>query len=587
MKKAFSLILAAIMSASMLAGCTTLEEDDKGAIIDMYLTTEVYDFDPQSSIIDDAQMKALRLCYEGLTTLDENGKWKKALMSGYSVEIDDGEEYAIIINLKNTRWSDGRTVQAADFVYSWKRLLEAEATYEAASLLYELKNARAIKMGDATIDDLGVSAVDTYVLRVEFEQKVDIDRFFESCASLALVPLREDVITRYGDDIWGKKSSTIVTNGPFVPRELTEGYNEDEGEMIMRLERSNYYYLKEDEALDKFVIPFRLLTKYTTGDATAQLAAYEAGSIFYDGELPLDKREELKDDAVITDLMTTHTYVFNTTNPLFAKAEVRRALSLALDRNAMAEIAVYADPATGYIPTKVFDTTAKTSFREVGGDLIAAEANEAEAKSLLASAGVSGGSFTLAVRAGNPVDAALADYAKGVWTALGFDVTVEVADVDPEGIYREDDYYLVDAHQAKYDSGDFDVIAIDMNMLSPNAFGALAQFSPAFSGNGVDMNSETYDVYTHVSGYTSEAYDALIESAFAEKDTAKRAEILHQAEEMLLADMPVCPVIFLKDAYLASDELSGISSDYYGTRNFKDTKLKDYMSYKALTETAD
>ena len=51
--------------------------------------------------------------------------------------------------------------------------------------------------------------------------------------------------------------------------------------------------------------------------------------------------------------------------------------------------------------------------------------------------------------------------------------------------------------------------------------------------------------------------------------------------------MPVIPLVFLQDAYLDSDELSGIKSTYYGTRNFADTKLKNYMSYKALTDTEE
>ena len=56
-----------------------------------------------------------------------------------------------------------------------------------------------------------------------------------------------------------------------------------------------------------------------------------------------------------------------------------------------------------------------------------------------------------------------------------------------------------------------------MNMLSADAFGALSQFATKFSGNGVDMDSETYDLYGHITGYASEDYDALIESAYAEK----------------------------------------------------------------------
>ncbi|MBQ2278238.1 MAG: peptide ABC transporter substrate-binding protein [Clostridia bacterium] len=587
MKKVLSLVLAMITAGSVLAGCTTLEKDetgnyDKGAIIDMYLTTEVYDFDPQNSITDDAMLKAYSLMYEGLTTIDENGKWQKALMKNYKVEKDAEGEFSILITLNNTRWSDGRTVQAADFVYSWKRLLEADAANEASSLLYDIKNARDVKTGDATVDDLGIAAVDTYVLQVEFEQKVDLDLFFENCSSIALVPLREDVITRYKDnddvEIWAQKSTSIVTNGPFCPKEIIYG-------TTLRLERSSYYYLdaEKEEPLDKFVIPYRLLTTYGTGTAEDQLAALNSGSIFYNGELPLSARAQYANDVNLTDMMGTHTYVFNTNNSLFAKPEVRKALSMAIDRNQIVSIVTYAKAATGYVPYKVFDSKSGTSFREVGGNILSSTADVAGAKSLLSSAGVNGGSFTLSVR-NNEVDLAIADYVAGVWGDLGFNVTVEAVkttanSTDPQNL-------KVDNFQLLYDSGEFDVIAIDMMMLSTDAFSALSQFAVSFSGNGVDMDSENYDLYGHVSGYANEEYNALIESAYAEKDRAARAAILHQAEAKLLEDMPVIPVVFLQDAYLSSTELSGIESTYYGTRDFKDVQLKDYMTYKARTASA-
>ena len=583
MKKVLSLVLAMITAASVMAGCTTLEKDetgnyDKGAIIDMYLTTEVYDFDPQRSITDDAMLKAYSLIYEGLTTINEDGKWEKALMKNYKIEKDADGEFSILITLNNTRWSDGRTVQAADLVYSWKRILDPDATSEAASLLFDIKNARDVKTGDATVDDLGIAAVDTYVLQVEFEQKVDLDLFFENCSSIALVPLREDVITRYKDandaEIWAQKSTSIVTNGPFCPKEIIYGNT-------LRLERSSYYYLdaEKEEPLDKFVIPYRLLTTYSTGNADAQLAALTSGGIFYNGEIPLSARAQYAGDATITDMMGTHTYAFNTNNDLFAKPEVRKALSMAIDRNQIVSIVTYAKPATGYVPYKVFDTKSGTSFREVGGNILSSTADAAGAKSLLSSAGVNGGSFTLTVR-NNEVDLAIADYVAGVWGDLGFNVTVEAVKSTANST---DSTIYVDNFQALYDSGEFDVIGIDMMMLSTDAFSALSQFAVSFSGNGVDMDSENYDLYGHISGYASEDYNALIESAYAEKDRAARATILHQAEAKLLEDMPVIPVIFLQDAYLYLGELSGIGSTYYGTRDFNDTQLKDYMTYKART----
>lgn len=586
MKKVLALILAMLTVASAAVGCTTLEKDpsdpegkkyDKGAIIDMYLTDEVYNLDPQVSMTDDSQLKIMRLIYEGLTSIDEKGKWQKAGMKSYKIEQDDEDGFSILVTLNSNRWSDGRTVQAADYVYSWKRILEPDSTSEAASLLYDVKNARAVKTGDATIDDVGIAAVDTYVLQIQFEKKVDLDLFFENCSSIALVPLREDVITRYGDDVWAKKSTAIVTNGPFCPKDMTYG-------STLRLERSSYYYLDPDkeENLDKYVIPYRLLTKYENGDAEVQLSSLTSGDIFYDGEIPLSQRAQYKDSAVVTDMMSTHTYVFNTKNELFAKPEVRRALSMAIDREQIVSLITFAKPATGYIPYKVFDSASGTSFREVGGNILSSTADESGAKSLLSQAGVNGGSFTLTVR-DTEVDRAIADYVAGVWGKLGFTVTVNPVAATTN---KEDSTIYNDNFQIAYDTGDFDVIAIDMNMLSTDAFGALSQFAAAFSGNGVDMDSETYDLYGHITGYSNADYDALIESASAETDRAARAAVLHEAENKLLEDMPVIPVVFLQDAYLYLDVVSGIGSDYYGTRDFKKTQLKDYMAYKERTATS-
>ena len=568
--KVLSLLLAALMLMTTLASCTTLEGDDKGAILDMHLTTEVFDFDPQLSMTDDAQLKYMSLMFEGLTRINEKGEWEKALMSNYKVEVDDGEKFSILIDMNITRWSDGRTVQAADFIYAWKRLLDPDQKWEGASLLYDIKNAKAAKMGDASIDDIGIAAVDTYTIQIEFESKVDLDGFFEKLSAICLVPLREDVITRYGET-WARKTTSIVTNGPFVPKEIIAGTN-------VRLERSTYYYLDPEleEHLDKYVIPYRLQTKYSDGDLSMG-----SGAIFYDGELSLADRAAYKDNAMVTDMMGTHSYMFNTTNKLFEKAEVRRALSLALDRNAIAQIVVFAKPATGYVPYKVFDTAAGTSFREVGGDVISASANLSEAQSLLSSAGVTKGSFSITVR-DNEVDKAVADYVKGVWEGLGFTVEVEVL-----GTKKNAEETVDDLFQDAYEAGNFDVIAMDTMFLSADAFGALSQFATAYSGNGVDMNSSTYDLYGHVSGYSNADYDALVDTANTTYDRAARTAILHDMEKKLMEDMPVCPIFFLQDAYLYSDELSDMVTDYYGVRHFNDTKLNDYMTYKAATDTAE
>lgn len=568
-------MLCAVMLLGILASCTTIEGENSGMVIDIYMTTELFDFDPALHYNDEAMVKIFDQIYEGLTDIDENGKWKKALMKDYEIKGNDEDGYYMLINLKTTKWSDGRTVQAADFVYAWKRILDPDFHSEAASLLYEIKNARAVKLGDASIDDLGVAAVDTYELQIDFEQKIDYDVFLRNLASPALVPLREDIISR--DANWGKQSSTLVTNGPFAIKELTNGTS-------MRLERSSYYYLdKDDETqpVDSYVIPYRMITDYTL-DAAAQLAKFEAGELFFIDELPLSARAQYKDKVTLTDEMATHSYYFNENNKLFADARVRRALSMALDRNEIVNIVTYAKPATGLIPNRVFDATDKTYFRQTGGDLISASADVSGAKSLLQQAGVTGGSFTITIRP-NEVDRAIAEYVQGVWNSLGF--TVKVEEIASAKLKDYDKAYE-DVFMTKYRSGDFDVIAIDMQMLAPDAFAALAPFATAFSGNGVDMNSATYDLYGHITGYSSEQYDALIESAFATKDRAERTALLHDAEKLLMEDMPVAPLIFLQDSFLANEGLSGYKLTYFGTRDFKRMKLKNYVDYLPAEETA-
>ena len=595
MKKIISLLLAALTLAAVLSGCTTLKklEDgtyDRGAVIEMYIAEEVYNFDPQIAVTDENMLKVMSLLFEGLTRLDSNGKWTKALMKDYEIRANDRDGYSVLITLNKTKWTDARTVQAIDFVNSWKRVLDPNNSCEAASLLFDLKNAREIKRSDegVTVDDLGVSAVDTYTLKLTFRNSdVDLDRFFRNCASIALVPLREDIIARYGDK-WAMKTTSICTNGPFALREMQTGG-------VVRLERSGHYYRDpdKDKYYDKYVIPYKLITDYSIGNAEKQVAAFEkeesddeGSKLFYLGNIALSKRVEYKNKATVVDMPVTSSYFFNTKNSIFSNPDVRRALSLALDRNHVVELLTFAKAATGYIPYGAVNDTAKSSFRNAGEDLIAAGANMDEAKSLLSKAGVRGGSFTITVRKNSEADIAVAEYAAEVWGSLGFTVRIDqvgtsvFAVTEGEGDSATTTLYTIDDFQEKYQSGDFDVIAVDVTMPSVDAFSVLSQFSDEFSGNGVDMESGNYEIHGHVTGYSNPEYDALIEKIYEETNASERAKLLHEAEKMLLDDMPVCPIVFLQNAYVSSGILSGFKTDRYGLVDFRKVKMKDYMKYK-------
>jgi len=206
--------------------------------------------------------------------------------------------------------------------------------------------------------------------------------------------------------------------------------------------------------------------------------------------------------------------------------------------------------------------------------------NISEAKSLLSKAGVNGGSFRITYR-DNDVDKAVADALISAWKELGFNVKADMTGTNVIIGTNNQSNVCEDIYQTKYESGDFDVILVDYNMLSSNAFTALAHFATEFSGNGITTfkDSDEYEKNTHVTGYDSTEYAKLIEAALAADKSADEIKALHDAEKMLLQDMPVAPVVFLQDAYVSSDVLSGISDTYWG-RDFKRTKMKDYMTYK-------
>ena len=573
MKRILALVLCSLMLIASFSSCTTLKDEDKGAVIDVYLTNEIYDFDPARCSTDVSASKFLSLVFEGLTKLDENGKWKKALMNKYTVSQDDDEAYKIQITLNETKWSDSRPVQANDVVFAWKRVLDPDIKCEAASMLFDIKNAYDIKHGDASVDDLGVSAIETYVLEIEFTHKVDLDAFFTNTASIALVPLREDIVATNPN--WAKKASSLITNGPFDVKEYSNGG-------IIRLERSAYYYrdTEKDGPLDEYVVPYRIITHYEYGTLSDQLDAFLSGKIFYLGEIPLDKRAEYSEYANVYDYPATHTYLFNEKNELLSDPDVRRALSLAIDRNAVADLVVYADPATGVIPPVTYGADQKTTFRSEGGDLLSASADKSEAKRLLSKAGVSGGELTISVR-NDEVDLAVAEYVKGVWEELGLTVSIETLKYSVDS---EDSTIVVDNFYEAYISGDYDVIAVDLTVLTSDAFSALAPFAKDYSGFGVNMDlfNESEELYlerTHCTGYDSDQYNALFEKYFETTDTAERNSILHEAERMLIDDSVVMPIYFEKDAFMYSSVLSKIGSVYYG-RDFNDLRMKDYLKYK-------
>ena len=576
MKRILALALCLLMMVPLFVSCGSKDDEDKGAVIRTYMTSDIFNFDPIYAYTDDAATKIMGMIYEGLFRLDENGKVKKALCKDYKiVEDEENGIYKMVVTINDTGWSDGRAVTVDDVIFAWKRILDPEFSCGAAAMLFDITNAKNYKNGDCSPDDVGLYPVDTKVFEITFDKPINYDLFIENLCSPLLVPLREDIIAKA--EQWASNVAIMAGNGPFAVRSFTPGEK-------MALQRNAYYYRDvEKDAEDKVVKPYRIFIDLSETPGK-QLSAYNEGVLFYNSEIGLASRSDWAQVADTVDMQNVHTYYFNTTNKLFADKNVRQALSMALDRQAIADIVVFAEPATALITDGVFETSRKNSFRDKGGDLINTAGDVDGAKKLLKTAGVTSGEFSITVR-DNPVDIAVAEYAQGVWKKLGF--TVSIVKLGGKKQVTDNEYEVyVDLFEEAFKTGDFDVAAIDLQMFSSDAFSTLAGFAVGYSGtalNLADKEGGGWDLKPGVTGYNNDAYNKLIDSAFAESDRAKRSEYLHQAEKLLLEDMPIAPLVTLKNGYV-SQKLSKFSFDFYGCPVFTKAKLKNYELYTNAEE---
>lgn len=604
MKKIIAMILCFVMLSAVLVACT--DKEDPGPEITLYMD-KVTNLDPAMAYNDADAAQILSLIYQGLVYIDEDGEPQSAMAKSWTVE-----DNIIEFRLHETKWSDGTAVQAKDFVYAWKRILDPEFQCSAASLLMYIKNADEVKNGDTSIDNLGLYASGSDLLTVELIDGAFADAFLQNCASIALSPLREDKVEKIKlevDDLykesleaqsgyvkpadysWATLSSVMLANGPFYVKEFSydgydpkdESYNND---AEIALERNKYYFYDteaDDEALREYVTPYRLNIKFY--DAKTALEKYNAGEGLFINNIPLANRSEQKSKAEVKDLLSTYSYLFNTNDELFSDPRVTQALSLALDRNAIASDVVYGKPASGLLTDTVMNDKAETSFRGTAGAAINTSADLEKAKSLLAEAGVSGGQFTLTIRKGNESELKAAEKAVEAWGKLGFTVTVEEVDVktfdylefirvikDESGVGTEFEFAKVYSHLIKdeiiekYRSGEYQVLGIEFSMMSADPFAVLAQFAQRYSGGAYDFSesAEHFELIPGVTGYASEEYDALIKSALEETDAAKRATILAEAEKLLLKDAPIAPVYFMQSAAVIHANLEDYEVDYAG-----------------------
>jgi tetratricopeptide (TPR) repeat protein len=125
--------------------------------------------------------------------------------------LEGGKQYIFHLR-EDVLWTDGKPVTAGDFEYAWKRVLDPGLGMPLASLLDDIKGARAFRQGQVPEpDSVGVKALDEFTLVVDLEGPTGY--FLQLLANTITFPVPRHMVELHGE-AWSDPEH-IVTCGPF------------------------------------------------------------------------------------------------------------------------------------------------------------------------------------------------------------------------------------------------------------------------------------------------------------------------------------------------------------------------------------
>ena len=466
---------------------------------------------------------------EGLVSIDEaSGQPLPAAAESWEVS-EDQLRYTFRLR-PDAKWSNGDPLRAADFVFSFERILRPALAAEYAYMLFPLRGAEAFNSGETSdFSTVGVSAPDERTLVLELAAPTPY--FLGLLANMSWFPVHPPTILKHGKidergTAWTRPGN-YVGNGAY---ELKTWVPNDRVEVV----RQPHHHSDAARGVRRVVF-------FPTDNVPADEAAFRAGQRHATYELLPDRiatyRREAPELLRIDPQLETVYLRFNTTRAPLSDPRVRRALALALDREAITASVLQGSrvPAHHYTPPGAGGYEARARQPH---DLAAARA-------LLAEAGFPEGKnfprLELLINT-DDVTHRIMEAVQAMWRReLGVDVNLVSQDFR---VYLDAmkglDY---DVARARW-VGDYD---------DPNTF--LDMF---VSGGG---NNQT--------GWSSPEYDALIAAAAKTADGAARLELFQKAEAHLLEQAPIAPLFFGTRVHLLHPDVRGWHPSLLGYRRYQ------------------
>ena len=479
-----------------------------------------------NSAVDGGNM--LLHAYECLLTVGQDGTLQPGQAESYDVS-EDGLTWTFHLR-DGLKWSDGSDLTANDFVYSWKRVCDPEVAAPYAETVLGMVKGYDEAI-DGNLDALGVSAPDDSTLVVELANPCS---YFGSLAAFAtLSPVQEATIEANGE-AWATAPETYVSNGPFYMTEWVPGSH-------ITFSKNPYYWNADAIKLDR--LKFVLME-----DSNAAYSAYQTGEVLMIKDVPTEEIPSLTgtDDFYVDPIIGTYYISLNIQKAPFDDVNVRKALSLAIDREYVASTLMQGTytAAGNFMGPGWMDTDGTEFMSNANGgkpyiDTTNFEANLEEAKQLLADAGYPDGegfptiSYTTNDAGYHKV---VAEYLQQAWAELGIDLQVNIVEWSSFTPMRR--------------SGDFEVARN----------GWVGDYS-----DPSNMLELFYTTNGNNDGKFSNAdFDAAIDTSRSTLDAAERSTALHTAEDILMDQAGCIPLAYYNDFWLQSSKITGAWHSAYG-----------------------
>ena len=514
-------------SASSAAGSSTGSVNTAGFTVQYGSNPETLD-PALNSAVDGAN--TIITIFEPLLLINENNEVVGGQAESWTTS-EDGLTWTFTMR-DGLKWSDGTDLNAKDFEYSFKRMANPDtAAPYAETCLGMIDGFDAAQAGDA--DALNVKASDdgkTLTIVLSYPCS-----YFDKMAAFAsMSPVQQATVEANGD-AWCTSAETFVSNGPYMITEWTPS------ERIVLSKNPNYVGGWDNSKIVSDSITLLLLE-----DSSAAFAAYNSGEAVLIKDVPTDEipsltKAEDGGDFYVDTILGTYYVSLNLQHDAFKDAKVRKALSLAIDRDYVANTIMQGTYSTAdsIVGPGIVDENGY--FHDNGNaPYISAdyEANMAEAKKLLEEAGYPNGEGYPTIEYStndSGYHVPLAEYLQQTWGDLGITLTISKMEWS--------------AFTAARRAGEYDVARNGWVMDYNDPSNMLDQFCTSNGNND--------------GKYSNPEFDAAIDASRV-ADSAEHFAQLHKAEDILMEDMGCLPIAYYNEYWLQSSSLKGTWHSPYG-----------------------